>query len=45
LEYLNESGDINSAWKNIKENIKTSTKDSLSPYELKHHKSWFDEEC
>ena len=30
---------------NIKENIKTSAKDSLGLHELKEHKPWFDEEC
>jgi len=45
LENLNESEDINSAWENIKENIKTPAKEGLGPYELKQHKSWFDEEC
>jgi hypothetical protein len=44
LENLNESEGINRAWKNIKENIKTSAKDSLGLYELKQHKPWFDEE-
>ena len=34
---------INRAWENIKDNIKTSAKDSLDPYELKQHKPWFDE--
>jgi hypothetical protein len=29
LEYLSDSKDINRAWNNIKENIKTSAKDSL----------------
>jgi hypothetical protein len=33
------------AWENIKEGIKTSAKDILGLYELKQHKSWFDEEC
>ena len=28
----------------VKENIKTSAKDSLGLYKLKHHKPWFDEE-
>jgi hypothetical protein len=32
-------------WDNIKENIKTSAKDSLGLYELKQHQPWFDEEC
>ena len=38
LEYLNDSRDINRAWENIKENIKTSAKDSLGLHELKQHK-------
>jgi len=29
----------------MKENIKTSAKDSLVLYELKQHRPWFDEEC
>jgi hypothetical protein len=29
----------------LKENIKTSDKDSLGLHELKQHKPWFDEEC
>jgi hypothetical protein len=33
------------AWENIKENIKTSAKESLGLYELKQHKPWFDEKC
>jgi len=45
LENLNDSEDINRAWENIKENIKTSTKESLVLHELKQHKTWFDEEC
>jgi hypothetical protein len=45
LENLNDSEDINRAWENIKENIKTSFKESLGLYELKKHKPWFDEEC
>jgi hypothetical protein len=36
-----DSEDINSAWENIKENIKISSKEC----ELKQHKPWFDEEC
>jgi len=44
-ENLNESEDINRAWESIKENIKTSAKDSLVLYEMKQHKPWFDEEC
>ena len=45
LKNLKDSKDINSAWENIKENIKTSTKESLGLHELKQHKPWFDEEC
>jgi len=37
--------DINKAWENIKENIKTSAKESLGLQELKQHKPWCDEEC
>ena len=45
LENLSDSEDINSAWENIKENIKISDKETLGLYELKQHKPWFDEEC
>ena len=45
LDNLNESEDINSAWENIKENVKSSAKESLGPHDLKQHKSWFGEEC
>jgi hypothetical protein len=45
LKNLNDSEDINCAWENIKENIRTSAKESLDPYELKQHKAWLDEEC
>ena len=41
---LNGSKDINRAWENIKQNIKTSAKNSLSLYELKQHKPRFNEE-
>ena len=34
LENLNDSEDIKRAWKNIKENIKTSVKEGLCLYEL-----------
>jgi predicted lipase len=43
LENLHDSKDINRAWENIKENIKTSAKDSLGLYELKQHKPWYNE--
>jgi hypothetical protein len=45
LENLNDSEDINRACGNIKENIKTSSKESLSLSEQKRHKAWFDEGC
>jgi len=38
LENLSDDEDINRAWENIKENIKTSAKESLGPHELKQHK-------
>jgi hypothetical protein len=43
LGNLNYSEDINWAWENIKQNIKTSAKDSLGLYELKQSKPWFSE--
>jgi len=43
LENLSGGKDINSAWKNVKENIKTLAKESLVLHELKQHKPWFDE--
>ena len=45
LENLSDNKDINRAWENIKENIKTSAKESLGLYKVKQHKPWFDEEC
>jgi len=44
LGNLSDDVDINRAWENIKENIKTSAKESLGLYELKQHKPWLDEE-
>ena len=38
MENLRDSEDINRAWENIKENIKTSAKESLGRYELKQRK-------
>ena len=32
-------------WENVKENIKTSAKESLGLHEWKQHKLWFDKEC
>jgi hypothetical protein len=42
---LSDSEDVNRAWENIKENIKTSAKESLGLHKLKQRKLWFDEEC
>ena len=42
LENLNDDEDVNMTWENIKENIKTSAKESLGLHELKQHKPWFD---
>jgi DNA repair ATPase RecN len=45
LKNLEDNGDINMAWDNIKENINTSAQESLSYCESKHHKPWFDKDC
>jgi hypothetical protein len=45
LENLEDTGDINGAWDNIREDIKSSAKESLGYCESKHRKQWFDEEC
>jgi len=45
LENLNDDEDINRAWEDIKENIKTSAKESLGRQQLKQYKPWIDEEC
>jgi len=45
LENLSYSEDINRAWVNIEENVKTSTKESPGRCKLRQHKPWFDEEC
>ena len=42
---LSDDEDINRAWENIKENVKTSAKEILGLQELKQHKPWCDEEC
>jgi len=39
LENLSDSEDINRAWENIQENIKTSAKESLGLLELKQQKN------
>jgi hypothetical protein len=38
FENISDDEDINRAWENIKENIKTSGKESVGMHELKHHK-------
>jgi hypothetical protein len=45
LEDLDADVAINSAWGTIRENVKTSAKESLIYYELMKHKPWFDERC
>jgi hypothetical protein len=45
LENCDKSVDINNAWKSIRENIKTSAKENLGCYRLKHNKPWFDDMC
>jgi len=45
LENLNVDQDVKRAWKNIKENIKTSAKESLGLHKLKQRKLWLDKEC
>ena len=45
MKYLNADDDVNRAWENIKESIKTSAKESLGLHELKQHKPWFEKEC
>ena len=44
LENLNDSENINRAWENIKDYIRISARESLGLYELKQHKTLFDEE-
>jgi hypothetical protein len=45
LENLSDDEDINRVWESIKENIKTSAKESLGLHEMQQHNPWFDEEC
>jgi hypothetical protein len=40
LENLNDSKDIDRAWENIKENIKTSAKEVPGLYKVKQHEPW-----
>jgi hypothetical protein len=45
LENLSDSKDINRAWENIKEDIKTSAKNRVGVNEMNQYKPWFDEGC
>jgi hypothetical protein len=45
LENLSDDEDVDRTWENIKENIRTSAKESLGLHELMQNKPWFDEEC
>jgi hypothetical protein len=45
LEDLDTEVDISGACGMIRENIKSSARESLGNYELKKHKSWSDEDC
>jgi hypothetical protein len=45
LENLEDNGDINRVWDNVRENIKISVQESLGYCELKHRKQWFGGEC
>jgi hypothetical protein len=45
LENLEDIGDINRAWDNIREDIKIFAQESLGYCESAHCKPWFDEEC
>jgi uncharacterized protein YaaR (DUF327 family) len=45
LEDIDTEMEFNGAWETIRENIKTSAKESLGYLELKKHKPRFDEEC
>jgi hypothetical protein len=45
LENFDDNVDMNRAWENIRENIKTSAEESLGHYELQQRKPWFYDEC
>ena len=45
LGNVENDGDINRAWEDIKESIKTSAKESLGVQDQKKYKPWFHEEC
>jgi len=43
MDNVSDNEDLNRAWENIREKVKISAKGSLGLYELKQHKTWFDE--
>jgi hypothetical protein len=45
LTLLRADVEINSSWQRIRENVKILAIESLDYYELKKHKTWFDEGC
>jgi hypothetical protein len=45
LTTLDQDVDMSPTKETITENNKILAKESLGYYELKQHKSWFDEEC
>ena len=45
LGNVENDGDINRTWEDIKEGIKSSAKGSLGVQDQKKYKPWFDEEC
>ena len=45
MQILSDNENILRAWQNVKENIKTSAKESLRLHVLQQHNPWFDEEC
>ena len=40
-----EEVDINHMWDNIRDNIKVAAEESISYYEVKKKKPWFDDDC
>jgi hypothetical protein len=43
LEHLDDNGDINRAWENIRENIRISAREIIGLCESKSYISWLDE--
>jgi hypothetical protein len=44
LANFDDNVDMKRAWIHVRENIKTSAKESLGHYQLQQHKPWFDDE-